>query len=112
MVILEEGNLSHPWCPRCDMLLLWASLNSRYPNTALCAKGVEKKESRLTAEKVWDFWEYGQPLTLVSSSKYIGRVLTALDNDWLVVVGNLSKARTKWPRLSRILVWEGGNRGW
>ena len=23
VVILEEGNLSHPWCPLCNMLVLW-----------------------------------------------------------------------------------------
>ena len=32
----------------------------------------------------------------------MGRVLTAGDDDWLVVVGNLGKARNSWGRLSRI----------
>ena len=36
-----------------------------------------------------------------------GRVLTAGDDDWLEVVGNLGKSRKSWGRLSRILSWEG-----
>ena len=27
VVILEEGNLPHPWLPLCDMLVPWQSLN-------------------------------------------------------------------------------------
>ena len=33
-------------------------------------------------------------------------MLTAGDDDWLAVVGNLGKARKSWGRLSRILGWE------
>ena len=35
--------------------------------------------------------------------KYLGRVLTANNNDWPAVVGNLGKARKSWGRLSRVL---------
>ena len=41
--------------------------------------------------------------------KHLGRVLTAYDNDWPVVVTNMRKARRKWGRFSRILGWEGAN---
>ena len=27
VIILEEGNLPHPICPRCDMLVPWRALN-------------------------------------------------------------------------------------
>ena len=37
------------------------------------------------------------------------QVLTAVDNDWLIVVGNLSKAQKSWARLGRILGREGAN---
>ena len=37
----------------------------------------------------------------------MGRVLMAVDGDWLAVVGNLGKARNSWGRLSRILIREG-----
>ena len=39
--------------------------------------------------------------------RYLGRVLTAGDDDWIAVVGNLRKTRKIWGRLSRILSQEG-----
>ena len=45
----------------------------------------------------------------MSPLKYPGRVLTASDNDWTIVVGNLRKARKKLAWLSSILGWEGEN---
>ena len=41
--------------------------------------------------------------------KYLGRVITAGDDDWPVLVGNLQKARKSWGRLSRILSREGAD---
>ena len=41
--------------------------------------------------------------------KYLVQVLTAVDNDWLVVGGNLGKARKSWGRLSQILSREGAD---
>ena len=38
---------------------------------------------------------------------YLGRVMTAGDDDWLAVAGNLTKARRSWGRLQRILGREG-----
>ena len=40
-----------------------------------------------------DFQAYGRPLDLVPEFKYLGRMLTASDNNWTVVVVNLRKAR-------------------
>ena len=39
--------------------------------------------------------------------KYLGRTLTATDNDWSAVVRKLRKARRSWGWLSRVLVREG-----
>ena len=39
--------------------------------------------------------------------KYLGRILTATDDDWPEVVGNLRKARRSWGRLARVLSREG-----
>ena len=50
---------------------------------------------------------YGRPLTEVLSFKYLGRVLSASDDDWLEVIRNLRRARQKWAQLSRVLVQEG-----
>ena len=47
LVILEEGNLSQPRLPRCDMLVSRRALNGRHPATAYCARGAEQKRRRL-----------------------------------------------------------------
>ena len=47
VIILEERNLPHPRCSRCDMLVPWRSLNGRHKNTAVCRSGAERKRQRL-----------------------------------------------------------------
>ena len=47
-----------------------------------------------------------EPLENVTAFQYLGRVLTAVYNDWISVVGNLGKARNRWGRLSRIMSQE------
>ena len=41
--------------------------------------------------------------------KYLGRVLTAVDDNWQAVTGNLWKARKSWARLERIMGREGSS---
>ena len=43
VVILEEGNLPHPRCARCDMLVPRRALNIRHPDTSQCVEGAERK---------------------------------------------------------------------
>ena len=43
----------------------------------------------------------------MTTFRYLGRVLTAGDDDWLAVVGNLGNVRKSWGRLLRILSQEG-----
>ena len=45
----------------------------------------------------------------VTSFKYLGRVLTAEENDWPAVVRNLRRARQKWARMTRVLSREGAD---
>ena len=52
---------------------------------------------------------YGSPLSKVTSFKYLGRVLSAEDDNWTAVVRNLKCARQKWARLTRILIREGAD---
>ena len=54
------------------------------------------------------FEAYGEPIQNFSAFRYLGRVLTAGDDNWRAVVGNLGKARKSWGRLSQILILEGG----
>ena len=41
--------------------------------------------------------------------RYLGRLLTATDDDWPVVVGNIRKARVSWGRLVWVLGREGAD---
>ena len=112
VVILEEGNLSYPRCARCNMIFPWRALNGRHPATSHCARGAERKRRRLAEaekrESLERFFEaYGEPIQNVSTFRYLGRVLTARDDDWLAVVGNLGKAQESWGGLSRILIRDG-----
>ena len=98
MVILEEGNILHPQCPQCDMLVLWSTLNGRHPANAQCARRAERKRRRLAEEELREsteraFEAYGAPLENVTAFKYLGRVTTAGYDDWHAVVGNLHKVR-------------------
>ena len=43
MVILEEGNLPHPWCPRCDIMVPFQDLNIKHLYTTQCSRGAEQK---------------------------------------------------------------------
>ena len=113
--ILEEGNLPHPRCSRCDMLVPWRALNGRHHATTMCRKGAERKRRRMAEAELKDsteraFEAYGKPLETVATLKYLGRVMTAGDDNWPAVVGNLVKARKSWGRLSHILSREGADK--
>ena len=81
----------------------------------MCKKGAERKRRRMAEAELRDsteraFKAYGKPLETVSTFKYLGRVITAGDDDWPLVVSNLVKAWKIWGRLSRILSWEGADK--
>ena len=87
-------------------------MNGQHITTAQCAKGAERKRWRIAEEEMWEsvdraFKAYVRPIETVTSFIYLGRVLTAADDDWPAVVGNLRKGRKRWLRLERILGWEG-----
>ena len=114
MVILEGENLPHQRFPRCGMLVPWRPLNGSHLAIAQCVRGEEQKRGCLAEEEVRenlerDFQDYGEPLENVMAFRYIVRVMTAGDDVWPAVVGNLQKARNIWGRLSQILSQEGGN---
>ena len=114
VIILEEGNLLHPRCPGCNMLVPWRVLNRRHLSTAQYAKVVERKRQRMAEEEILESEEralkaYRRLLETVTSFKYLGRVLMAGDGDWPAAMGNLKKARKSWAQLTRILVREGSN---
>ena len=107
-VIMEDGNLPHPWCPLCDMLVPWKALNGTHRCTSQCTWGEERKRWQLATEEerevtTRDFSAYGRPLEMVTSFKYLGQVISAVDDDWPAAVKNLAWARKVWSRISRIL---------
>ena len=74
VIILEEGNLPHPWCTRCNIMVPWKSLNGCHVTTTQCAKGAERKRRRLVEEELWDsaeraFQDYRRPLVTATSFK-------------------------------------------
>ena len=90
VIILEKGNLPHPRCSRFDMLVPWRALNSRHHATAMCKKGAEKKRRRMSEAELRDsteraFEAYGKPLETVATFNYLGRVMTAGDDNWPTV---------------------------
>ena len=56
------------------------------------------------------FEAYGKLLERVSTFEYLGQVMTAGDDDWPVVAGNLVKSWKIWGRLSRIISQEGSDK--
>ena len=75
-------------------------------------KGAERNRRRLEAKEDQvvtsrEFSAYGHLLKMVTSFQYLGRVISAADNDWRAVVSNLSRARLVWKRTARILSREG-----
>ena len=44
---------------------------------------------------------------MMTSCRYLRRLISALDDDLLVVVRNLAKVRVVWQRMTRILIREG-----
>ena len=112
VMIMEEGNRPHPRCPYCDMSVPWAAINRRQPATSLYAQGTESNRRSLAEDEsragaVTGFRSYDSPLETVSSFKYLGRLLTATDDNRLAVISNLREARKIWYRLDRIFGKEG-----
>ena len=75
-------------------------------------KGEERKRRWLAEEDLQeslerDFLAYGELLDTVTSFKYLGRVMTAGDDTWTAVAGNLRKSKKSWVQMTRILGREG-----
>ena len=54
VVILEEGNLPLPQCPRCDLQVSRKALNGRHLETSQCRTGTEQKRQRLAEAEMRD----------------------------------------------------------
>ena len=52
VIVLDKGNLPHPQCPRCDILVPWRALKRSHLVTAQCSKGAESKCILLAEEEL------------------------------------------------------------
>ena len=114
VVMLEEGNLPLPRCPCCNLQVTRKALNGRHLGTLQCKKGAERKRRRLAKTETREnaeraFHAYGKPMEAVSEFRYLERLLTATDDDWPAVAGNIRKAKVSWGRLARVLGREGAD---
>ena len=114
VVILEEGKLPLPRCPRCDLQVFRKALNGRHLGTRQCRTRTERKRRRLAEAEMRKnperaFHAYGTRMEAMTEFRYLGRVLTATYDDWLAVANNIRKARVSWGRLARVLGREGAD---
>ena len=111
-MIPEEGNRPYRRFPECDIFVSRKDLNSRHLMTDFCRRGEERKRRRLAEEearsgKELEITDYGIPLALVTSFRYLPRFLSEAENDCPVVVHNLQRPWQKWYRLDQVLSREG-----
>ena len=66
-------------------------------------------EDEAQAGTVTILWSYDRPLETVSSFKYPGRLLAAIDDNWTVLITNIQKSRKSWFCMDQILEWEGAD---
>ena len=90
------------------------ALNGRHLGTAQFAIGAERKRRRMAKTETRDnleraFNAYGKPREAVSEFRYLGRILTATDNNRTAVTGNIKKARGIWGCLAQLLGREGAD---
>ena len=94
------------------MLVLWEAINLRHSTTTHFTRGADQKFQRTEEEEArvggeLEVKTYEQPLTMVSSFRYLGRNLVATENYWMEAIVNLRKKIWTWARLSHILGREG-----
>ena len=114
LVILEEGSHPLPRCELCGMHVPYSALNGRHRHSRTCREGVDRRRQRnamMEAKRAMDiqFTAKGSQLERVPTFRYLGRPLSMTDDDWPAIYRNLTRARQKWGRFSRLLKREGAN---
>ena len=104
VVILEEGNLPLPRCPRCDLQVSRKALNRRHLDTSQCRTGTERKRRRLaeakleiTSEKA--FHACGTKMRAVTEFIYLrgsSRTLMMTGQRWPATSGRRGRAGEGW----------------
>ena len=84
------------------------ALNRAHLTSMMCRRGTERKQRRLLIEEMEEqmgrvLLAHVTPLTAVFSFRYLERILSSTDDNWLAMEQNLRRAQGKWVRLNKIL---------
>ena len=94
IVIMEEVNHPHPHCLAFDMFVSWAEINHHHPIIALCLRGSNRKRQQLADQEAWagvatELRVHIQKMETVTYLKYLGHLLTDMDDYCPAVIVNL-----------------------
>ena len=112
--ILQEGLVPFEKCAYCRVQIAPQHHSARHRTSAQCkaqAAKVQQREAWRELQRVRDqtFTIYGRTLPTTSTFKYLGRPMSTTDSDWPAVFRNLTRARQKWVRASKILGQQGAD---
>ena len=101
-------------CELCDMPVTAYALRRGHRFSAVCRAGAARRRQALAIRRSHEaldkkFFAYGIELEQVTTFRYLGRPLSATDNDWPALYWNLRKARQRWAQISRVLAREGAS---
>jgi hypothetical protein len=105
IVIEEEGLL--PQCPQCGLYQQNAHTN-QHTKSKECIQYTEVKKKRQqevlqNAATHVRFYIDNQPVAKTTKFKYLGRIITDEDEDLPAVERQITKARTTWRRIGKII---------
>ena len=108
-----NGDTNFAKCTKCGMMVK-QPVTAKHWNTSQCQAGTRRMEARaLTAVAAAadsapaTFYVGTKQLNMVNEFKYLGRIISRDDSDLAACVRNISRARSKWGELSRILRADG-----
>jgi len=95
-------------CEACDLQITYKQWNAGHLHNQLCrdlaARAAQHTAAAASMEALQqELTAYGEMLERVEVFKYLGRLLSYIDDDAQAVRNNLLKARRIWARISRVL---------
>ena len=112
IVIAEERPTQR--CHLCHMFVTDRAIRQGHTQTKECREGAKRVQRRRLQLELLDAQRktltvYGKPLEKVHQYTYLGRPLTATDDDWPAVRKNIGKATGRWMGISKIITKAGLN---
>ena len=111
-VFRVRGQIFHKPCELCGMQVSPTNMTRGHRSSVLCRMLQRQREQarrlrECTEAQNIEFTALGSALGKVHEFRYLGRILTERDSDWPALRRNLSRARQRWGRISRLLAREG-----